>query len=671
MKEVDDRAPVIVISDRVWSRAFERRADVVGAAMTLDGTTMTIIGVMPPTFRYGPAGGGFAEAWIGLDGRSDPGVPGSGIASPIFRLRTGLSLEAALPMAQAIAQRIQQVQPDRVPWTPVLSPLASNRLATRGVLQKPLTLLLAATGLVLLVACANIANLLSARSIARRHELAMRAALGATRGRLARLLLVEGAAIAFAGGTIAVLLAAGTLKALIALMPSRMLMRSGLFSVSLPEIDWRVLAFTLGVTALVTILSALWPAVRGSKVGQLSTLAESHRVAGMAVERRRMSAVLQTIQVALALVLATGAGLFAASFTRILGADLGFDPNGLLSVSAQLPGAKFKSPESQRLAFEQALQRLRAIPGVQSVALGNPPPATGGGRFVRHGSKEVSGSLAIRYASPGYFDTAGIRLIAGREFRASDTPSTTPVAIIDEVGARTLFGGESPLGQRFSYSPYVPELTIVGVVNPVAGASFPTGSGAAGMYLAQGQRSSTSDTFVLRATGGEAGVLAAVQEAFVSIDRDIKVTSFGPVTDYYDQMGTYAAPRFYLSLISLFAVMALVTAAVGLYGLLAFSVGQRQREIGVRVALGATAGGIRSLVIAEAVRPVMAGLVAGWAVAWMATGVLRSFLYQVSPHDFVTFTGSAAVLLVVALLATIGPIRRATGVDPIHALRAE
>jgi putative ABC transport system permease protein len=314
---------------------------------------------------------------------------------------------------------------------------------------------------------------------------------------------------------------------------------------------------------------------------------------------------------------------------------------------------------------------VRSVPGVRSAALGNPPPASGGGRFIRHGAKEASGSLAIRNAGVGYFSTAGIRLVAGREFADTDTPATLPVAIIDEAGARTLFPGESPLGQRFSYSPYAPEMTIVGVVSVVAGASFATRSDLSGMYFAQAQQPSTFGTLIIRTEGDEAAVLRAVEDGIREIDPDIKITNPGPVTDYYDRMDTYAAPRFYLSLISLFAVMALVTAAVGLYGLLAYSVGQRHREIGVRVALGSTVGSIRWLVLSEAIRPALAGLVVGWGAAWLSAGVLDSFLYQVSPHDISTFAWSAAVLLVVVLLATIGPIRRATGVDPIHALRAE
>src|SRR5688572_1110319 len=323
-EEVDQRAPVVVISDRLWSRAFDRRADVLGSTMTVDGTAMTIIGVMPPAFRYGPAGGGSADAWTSLAARRDPAVPGSGMGTPVFRLRTGLSLEAAQAIADAAAARIQQSEPSPEPWTPVLVGLSSGQHTTRSRLFAPLTLLLASTGLVLLVACANIANLLSARNAGRRHELAMRAALGASRSRLARLLLVEGMVIAVIGCGIAILLAKGTIQALLVLMPQRMLMVSGLFSVSLPEIDWRVLTFTFGASALVTLLFALWPAVRGSKVGQFAAIAENNRLAGSTAERRRMSTVLQSIQVSLALVLATGAGLFATSLARILSADLGF-----------------------------------------------------------------------------------------------------------------------------------------------------------------------------------------------------------------------------------------------------------------------------------------------------------------------------------------------------------
>ena len=664
-QEVLQGDPVIVISDGLWARAFGRRPEVLGSTMTLDGTAMTIVGVMPSTFRYGPPAGAAADAWTGLP------MSGPGGGTPVFRLRTGVSLETARQMAQSAAARIQEAQPEPTPWSPEILPLASGQHRTQGSLKTPLLLLLGATGLVLLVACANIANLLTARSAGRRHELAMRAALGASRGRLARLLVVEGSVIAALGGGLAIVLAMGTVKALLLLMPPRMLLGSGLFSVSLPEIDWRVLTFTIGATMLVTLLSALWPAVRGSRVGQLSSLAEGSRLAGMTVERRRMSAALQAIQVALALVLATGAGLFAASFSRILSEDLGFDPNGLVTVTADLPVARYKSSASRLLAFEQALDRVRAIPGVRSAALGNPPPATGSGRLFRQGQKASSGNMAIRYASPGYFSTAGIRLVAGRDFGPEDTPDSPPVAIIDEAGAHIAFGNESPIGQRFTYSPYVPEMTIVGVASPVAGAGFVTAKASIGVYFAHGQNPRSSTSVLIRAEGDETAVLRRVQEEIRAFDPGIKITSPGAVTDYYERMETYATPRFYLSLLSLFAVMALTTAAVGLYGLLAYSVGQRQREIGVRVALGSSVRQIRWLVLSEALRPATAGLVMGLVGAWLGTGVLAVYLYEVSPRDLPTFAWSAAVLLVVVLVATIGPIRRATGVDPIQALRAE
>jgi ABC-type antimicrobial peptide transport system permease subunit len=239
------------------------------------------------------------------------------------------------------------------------------------------------------------------------------------------------------------------------------------------------------------------------------------------------------------------------------------------------------------------------------------------------------------------------------------------------VGARSLFGAESAIGQRFTYSPYAPEMTIVGVVSSVASSGFATSKPAIGVYFAQSQADRSGTSIIIRTVGDAAAVLRSVADAVRAVNPDITLNNAGAVTDSYDRMDTYSTPRFYLSLISLFAVMALVTAAAGLYGLLAYSVGQRQREIGVRVALGSTVGQIRWLVLAEAMRPAMAGLVMGLVGAWLATSVLAAYLYKVSPRDLPTFAWSAMVLLVVVLLATIGPIRRATGVDPIRALRAD
>ncbi len=664
-QEVEMRAPVLVISDALWARAFDRELNVVGLDLTLAGSKLTVIGVMPASFRYGPGGSGSVDAWVGFqDGRD----PSAGTTS-VFRLRTGLTLVAAQPLAEETARRIQDVHPPSEPWTPVLYPIDSERSAMRENQGTAFMLLLLATTAVLLAACANIANLFSARNAGRRHELAVRAALGATRLRLARLMLIEGIVVSILGGVIALLFASWTIDVVVALMPTRL--SAGLFSVSAPDMNWRVLTYTALLTAVVATLSALWPAVRGSGITLRPALADGSAVAGVSRERRHLSATLQTIQVVLALVLVNAAGLFGTSLFRMLTVDPGFDPQGLMTLSIELPAGPYAKADAQHLAASDALRVVRSVPGVQLAALGNSPPSTLSGRFVRSGAKDATGSLAIRYADDAYFTTTRVPLRAGRWFGPDDTSTSMPVAIIDDAAAAALFPSESPIGQRFKYSPYVPELTIIGVVGAVAASDFNTGNRRFGMYLAKSQAASRFHTFVIRTDGDEAVVLRSVRTALETWEPGIKVSRAAAVAQQYEELGTFAAPRLVLALVGLFAAMALATAAVGVYGMLAYAVGQRAREIGVRLALGSSTRGIRRLVVTDALKPVSVGLIVGGVVVWMSSSLLEAFLFNVGPRDPFVLVGSMVVLVAVSLLSTVGPVRRALRVDPIQALKAE
>ncbi len=663
--EVETRVPVVVISDTFWARAFDRSDSVLGTDITLAGVKMTIIGVMPASFRYGPGGNGSIDAWTGyLEGKDSPANTES-----VFRLRTGLTSESAQPLADATARRIQDAQPSAEPWTPVLYPMGVDRAIVRERQTTVFMLLLAATTLVLLVACANLANLFAARNTSRRHELAIRAALGATRSRLAALILCEGMVVTFLGGVIALLFAIWTLDVVVATMPVRM--SAGLFAVSAPGLDWRVLAFTAGLATVAALLTGLWPAMRNSQVTFTQALGDTGKGAGISRDRQRLSAALQAFQVALALVLVTAAGFFGSSLYKMLTVDVGFDPHGLMTVSIELPAGPFATAEAQRLGASEALSILRAVPGVRLAALGSSPPSANSGRFVRSGATEATGSLALRSADDTYFRTTGIPVKAGRGFSPDDTHASTPVAVIDEAGAAALFPGESPVGQRFSYSPYVPELTIVGVVGNVAASDFNTKNLRSGMYLAASQESSRHHTFVFRANGDEALVLNAVRTALEAWQPQIQVIRAGSVSAQYERLGTFATPRLVSTLVGLFAAMALVTAAVGVYGMLAYAVGQRSREIGVRLALGSSSRGIRRLVIIDALKPVVIGLIVGGVAVWMSSTLLEGFLFNVGTRDPIVLVGSVAVLVAASLLSTVGPIRRALRVDPIQALKAE
>ena len=674
-EEADRQASVVVISDAMWTTRFARSPEAVGKMLTLDDRPYEVIGVMPASFRYGPGGNGGASAWLPLAERFDPAVPRSRLTSPIFRLRSGVPIAEANRLAADAGEQMQRLQPSQQPWTPIIQPFDEAHSSSRRAMLQPLTLLLLATTAVLLVVCANMANLLTARTLAREGEMAMRAALGATRSRLARLLFVEVGVIVLIGAGAAAVFAWGALDVALFVMPDRL--KASLFTIALPAVDWRVTAFAVGLFVMASLVAGAWPAIRGSRLTARST-----RALGASPGRRRMSAVLQAAQIATAVVLVTVAGLFANSLARTLTTDLGFDPHGLTVTIVQLP-SRYASADSQHVTFEAILDRVRSVPGVRDAAIGDPPSVGGWAEFVRDSAVDARRTVeSLKTIDAAYLNTIGLTLKAGRNVSAEDSVGSEPVVVIDERAARDLFSGESAIGRRIRYTakivnpnivnvdgPPGPWRRIVGVVSPVLGADFTTRRPFGAVYVPRPQNMSRGGALLVRSSGRSSDVTEAVKRAVVSVVPDAMTPSTAALTLPYEEM--VAAPRYYAVLVSVFAGLALVTAAVGLYGVLAYAVGQRQREIGVRVALGATLGEIRRLVIADAMRPVIAGLFGGWLVASLTTGYVASFLYGVSPRDPLTFSASGAVLLLTALVATIGPIRKATGVDPIRALRAE
>ena len=657
--EARDEAPVIVIAEPLWTSAFSRRPDVVGSAMTIDNRVYTIVGVMPGWFRYGPGGSGVVLAWTALAEHGEQRPSGQ---NTIFRIRRGLTLEAAEARALVAAQRMQEANPPKEAWTPRLHSMVQGLREGNATLVSPMWLLFLAAGGVLLVACASVGNLLWMRSDSRGRELAMRRVLGASRARLFRLLVCEGLVVGVLGGVAAVLLAHWCLAAMIRLIPTYL--QRSMFALSPAALDARALLFAATATLVVATLSAAWPAIAGARTAPGGT-----QIVGRTRTRRRTSQVLQAAQVALAFVLATTAGLFATSFAAVLSKDLGFDPRGLGSVSVGLPESRYPTPAAQRLARDEALARVRAVPGVRRAGIGPSPIVTMGAGMVLPGASTAAGSLAIRPVGDGYFETAGIRLIAGRDFGPGDTPASPHVAIIDEAGARRVFGNESPLGRRFKYSPYAPEMTIVGVASAVVAADFVTSPGRIGMYFAESQ-DDPAMAFLIRADGDLSSVLKNVQLALEAFDSGI-TPGAAAATFFFEPYETYLVPRFYLVLVATFAVLALVTASVGVYGLVAYSMGQRRRELGIRLALGSSLGRIRALVVTEAGGPVVAGLAIGLMAAWWTVGLTQSLLFGIGARDPRGFALGLIALLAATSLAVVAPMRRASRVDPVAALRAD
>ena len=669
-QEAAEQAPVVVISEDYWRTAMGG-GSVVGTMLVLDGVSRTIIGVMPRTMRWGPGGGGTTQIWAPLTERWQKGGPGFELVSPVFRLRQGSSIASAKAAAMSAAARLQTIAPEREAWQPEMIPFDRRQAGSIATLESPLFSFLAMAGLVLLVACANVANLLTVRSLARRQEILMRRALGATRLRLVRLLAAEGAVLAITGGAIGLALGVILARLLPVLTPSRL--RFSLFAVHLPELDLRLFLFASGVTVVVAVLASVVPAMRGAHSGALAEAADPGRFSGRTPYSRRAAIVLQVLQMALALVLVTAAGLIGTSLATSLRVNLGFNGDRLLNMSLELPRARYSTIPEESAYFSGLLDRLRAMPGISHAALGTPPPMTGGGRIVvREQEHAPAVSAAIRSRlSRGYFETVGIPLIEGRDFADSDDRLGFPVAIVDRSAAERLWPGRSAIGQQFRYSPYVPWHTVIGIVADVKGYDFRSDLKRYGVYLPLIEEQSIFVTLLVRARGDTDQALRDVEALVRATDPDIKMTSAGLVLGRYEQMETFAGPRFFTALASVFALLALITSSVGLYGLLSYSVGQRQREIGVRMALGSTPTGIRSLVFREAMIPVAVGGMTGGVAAWLSAGYLSSLTYGVGPHDVRVFAVSAVVLLLGAFVATIGPVRKATSVDPIRALRAE
>jgi len=672
LDEAEADVPVIVIADVLWRQAFGRDPDVLGTTMTLDGLARTVIGVMPPGFRYGPGGGGVLEAWVPLPERPIPGMSITNRLSPIFRLQPDLPLDAAEAGAQAVAARLQADVPPERRRSPHLMPFTDARLMglteTMPGGRASMVMLLAAAGLVLLVACASVAGLLLTRGEGRRQELALRTALGASRGRLARLLLAEGALVAVLGGSAAVLAARWTTAATVRLMPADMQQR--MFTASEAVVDARVMAFGLIAVGLVTAIASFWPAVAGSRVDLRARFGAGDQVTGDQAGKRHAGRVLLGAQVALALLLAITASLFSASFARMLTEDLGYDHRGLGVVSFSLPDGKYEDDEAARGAIGRLLDVVRNIPGVRHAAIGSPPGERMTSELIPAGATEPIAATDERIVGPGYLETTGIPLIAGRDFAASDQRGAPRVALIDDSGARSIFSDASPIGQRIRFHASVPEATIVGVVGSVAATDFTQGRDLPGVYYPEAQRYPIR-SFVIRADASLPATLAQAREALERLEPGIRIGEAGSALAPYAEAETFTRPRFYVVLVSAFALLAVVSAAVGLYGLLAHAVGRRRREIGVRVALGATAWQVRRLVIGEALLPIGAGLALGGLAAWWTTEWVRSLLYETGPRDPWAFGVAAAALAAAALVGLVGPIRRATGVDPIVALRVQ
>ena len=656
----------VILGHDYWQRRLGGDPAAVGQTIDIDGDRCAIVGIMPEGFAF-PTG---AEAWVPavINPRRD-----NAFLRIVVRVKPDATRELALAELQAEAARIDaetgEQNPTRVAATPVHEVLV-------GGYRSSLLLFLGAVGFVLLIGCANVANLLLARAAARPREFGIRVSLGAGRSRLARQLLTESLLLAAIGSALGVVAAGWLVQGFVALAPA-----------DLPRlqdigIDGAALAFTAGLSLATGLTFGVVPMLKLSKTDAAAVLQESSsRVTGSAAGNRLRKA-LVALEVALALILLIGGGLLIKSFNRLQQTERGFDPSGALSASVTVPRGSYPTVAQAALYYDRALSAIAALPGVDAAGVVSAPPLTRIGARVS-GSIRVEGELDDRdgvlarkiATSGGYFRAAGIPLLKGRTFEARDAAGAPAVVIVSASLARMLWPDRDPLGQRlnigFRGEGYREVIGVVGDVkhDALAGESIPA------LYCAYSQlvddrRWLISDmTFVVRTSGTPEAVAPPVRAALAGIDTRLPLYSVAVMSRVVSRH--IAEPRFYAFLLAAFSLLAAVLAAAGVYGVVAYSVGQRTHEIGVRMALGATLGAIRRDVLREGMTPVVAGAAAGLAGAYLLTGLLTRLLYDVSETDPATFAAVPLALAAVALVACAIPARRAARIDPIAALRDE
>ena len=658
------REAIVVLSDRLWKSRFAADPAIVGKDLTLDGVRRVVVGVMPAGFDFPRK----ADAWTPKVIRL---VPGQGFLYTVLgRLKPHVTATEARAQFDAVARHLPDAPPeDRTGWLIGILPLKELLVSDS---RRSLQVFAGAVVFVLLIASANVANLLLVRASGRQREITMRAALGASRARLIRQLLTESSAVSLVGGALGLLMAQWAVPALLAVAPAGLIPR-----VEMIRIDSWVLAFALGISLITGIAFGLAPAVRVTRRGASQPPMAGGRVSPAGQERLRATLVVG--EIALALVLLTGAGLMLKSFVRLRAVDSGFNAANVASLTVQLPDSIYASPERLKAFHQDMIARLSALPDVVSAGAVNWRPLSATlirGDFQAEAVKIPEDVLVDKPAvSPGYFPAMGIRLVRGRDFTDRDTASSPGVAIVSRTVARMLSPAEDPLGMRISLRSRPTSqdwLTVVGVVDDVKqfGPAMASHPAVYQPYTQVRQAFFLSHmTFAVRTAGDPTRSIPAMRGVLRAVDKDQPETSIGLMDDVLG--AAIAAPGFQARLLGAFALLAVVLALVGTYGVLAYSVAQRTHEIGLRRALGARDATVLWMVMRRTLVLSATGVAIGIAGAWFATRLLTAFLFETTPTDPTTFTVVALAIFVAALAAGMIPARRATQVDPLVALRHE
>ena len=666
-------ADVAILSDGFWHSHFAGDPSVRGLTITLDGRPVTIVGILPASFSF-PLQFPEPDIWIPrvfdpVFLQADQLRSGAGYLGVIARLRGGVKLAAAKAELDTIDARYRSQfngYVDAEKFGISAEPLEEDLV---GPLRPGLAVLLAAVGFLLLIACANVANLLLARATSREREMALRKALGASSGRLVRQLLIESLLLSFIGGTLGVALAAGILPTLRAFSPG-----------SVPRLeetrlDVPVLLFSIALSCLTGILFGFVPALQAAAGKLYETLKEGSRGASAGGRRGRLRGLLVVAEMAVALVLMTGAGLLMQSFTRLMKVNPGFSSDHLMTFLLSLPPDRYSQPERQTLFYRQLLERVKSLPGVDSAGITTFLPLSGARRYVYFCPEDTvcrglgkDPLTALRQVSPGYFDTVKTPLLQGRVFNERDNATSPMVAIINQSLADRYWPGKNPLGKHVANSRDKIPREVVGVVANVKFDALSVADSEE-IYVPLEQIPGPVTTLIVRSPGDSQALVSGVRGKLAEIDPTLPVTSIASMESIV--ASSVAQPRVLAQFVGVFAGFALLLAAIGIYGVMAYSVAARTQEMGIRMSLGAEPRDIIRLVVGQGMRLALLGVVIGIAASVGLTRLIKTLLFNVSATDPLAFLLAAGVLVATAFVACYLPAQRATRVDPIVVLRFE